>query len=282
MIAVLDVPIDEDLAEFTAFLWQHEVAHRVVEEGERQRLYVSPEFNPQHVQKLYAYWRGGGDLDQVEIKAHGQSLSTVRWTRIPVTLSLIGLSALLSLLIGFGSNLDQMSLFSFTPFEVIGQQARWQGLGVMLSSGELWRLITPIFMHFSVLHILFNLLWVWIVGTRVEPEQGSLVLLGLVVFSGVVSNLAQFLISGPMFGGMSGVVFALLGYAWLWDKQALLPRIGLPPALMGFMLFWLVLGYTGVLEGVGFGAIANTAHLVGLLAGLLWLVLVRFLGKRSD
>lgn len=282
MIAVLDVPIDEDLAEFTAFLWQHEVAHRVVEEGERQRLYVSPEFNPQHVQKLYAYWRGGGDLDQVEIKAHGQSLSTVRWTRIPVTLSLIGLSALLSLLIGFGSNLDQMSLFSFTPFEVIGQQARWQGLGVMLSSGELWRLITPIFMHFSVLHILFNLLWVWIVGTRVEPEQGSLVLLGLVVFSGVVSNLAQFLISGPMFGGMSGVVFALLGYAWLWDKQTLLPRIGLPPALMGFMLFWLVLGYTGVLEGVGFGAIANTAHLVGLLAGLLWLVLVRFLGKRSD
>lgn len=282
MMPVLDVPLDEDLAEFTAFLWQHEVAHRVVEEDERQRLYVSPEFNPQHVQKLYAYWRSGGDLDQVEIKAHKRASPVISWTRIPVTLSLIGLSALLSLLIGFGSNLDQMSLFSFTPFEIMGQQARWQGVGVMLSSGEVWRLITPIFMHFSVLHILFNLLWVWIVGTRIEPEQGSLVLLGLVVFSGVLSNLAQFLISGPMFGGMSGVVFALLGYAWLWDKQRLLPRIGLPPALMGFMLFWLVLGYTGVLEGVGFGAIANTAHLVGLLAGLVWLVLVRLLSKRTD
>jgi GlpG protein len=152
----------------------------------------------------------------------------------------------------------------------------------MLASGEWWRLITPIFMHFSLLHILFNLLWVWIVGVRVEPAQGSLPLLGLVLFSGVLSNLAQFVVSGPMFGGMSGVVFALLGYAWLWDKLAMKPRIGLPPALMGFMLFWLVLGFTGVLEGVGFGAIANTAHLVGLLAGLIWLLLMRFSGRRSN
>jgi GlpG protein len=49
---------------------------------------------------------------------------------------------------------------------------------------------------------------------------------------------------------------------------------------MGFMLLWLVLGFTGVLQGVGLGAIANTAHLAGLLAGLLWLLLVRFLGRR--
>jgi GlpG protein len=114
----------------------------------------------------------------------------------------------------------------------------------------------------------------------VEPEQGSLPFLGLVLFSGVLSNLAQFVVSGPMFGGMSGVVFALLSYAWLWDRSGMQPRIGLPPALMGFMLLWLVLGFTGVLQGVGLGAIANTAHLAGLLAGLLWLLLVRFLGRR--
>jgi GlpG protein len=83
-----------------------------------------------------------------------------------------------------------------------------------------------------------------------------------------------------MFGGMSGVVFALLSYAWLWDQSGMQPRIGLPSALMGFMLLWLVLGFTGVLQGVGLGAIANTAHLAGLLAGLLWLLLVRFLGRR--
>lgn len=281
MIPAVESPLNEDLTEFTAFLWQHGVSHRVVEEGEWQRLYVSPEFNPGQVHELYEYWRGGGNLDQVEIRSRKRAIRSVSWRRIPVTLSLIALSALFSLLIGFGSDLQQMALFSFTSFEVFGQQARWHTLAAMLATGELWRLITPIFMHFSVLHIMFNLLWVWIVGVRVEPEQGSLTFLGLVLFSGVLSNLAQFVVSGPMFGGMSGVVFALLSYAWLWDRSGLQPRIGLPPALMGFMLFWLVLGFTGVLQGVGFGAIANTAHLAGLLAGLLWLLLVRFLGRRS-
>jgi len=151
----------------------------------------------------------------------------------------------------------------------------------MLISGEIWRLVTPMFMHFSVLHILFNLLWVWIVGSRMEPVQGSVSLLGLVLFSALSSNLAQYLVSGPMFGGMSGVVFALLGYSWLWDKRGGQPRIGLPPALMGMMLFWLALGFTGVLEGVGLGAIANTAHLVGLLAGLCWLPAGRWLNRHS-
>lgn len=282
MIPAVESPLSEDLTEFTQFLWQHGVAHRVVEEGEWQRLYVSPEFNPHQVYQLYEYWRQGGRLDQVEIQARKKMMRTVSWRRIPVTLSLLGLSALFSLLIGFGSDLQYMARFSFTAFEVMGQQVRWHTLTAMLATGELWRLVTPIFMHFSVLHILFNMLWVWIVGVRVEPEQGSLPLLGLVLFSGILSNLAQFMISGPMFGGMSGVVFALLGYAWLWDKLELRPRIGLPPALMGFMLFWLVLGFTGVLEGVGFGAIANTAHLVGLVAGLVWLGLMRLVGRRSD
>lgn len=282
MIPAVESPLSEDLTEFTQFLWQHGVAHRVVEEGEWQHLYVSPEFNPQQVHELYEYWRGGGRLDQVEIRAHKRQRPSVSWRRIPVTLCLALLSALFSLMIGFGADLQQMSVFSFTSFEVFGQHARWHTLGAMLAGGEWWRLITPIFMHFSLLHILFNLLWVWIVGVRVEPAQGSLPLLGLVLFSGVLSNLAQFVVSGPMFGGMSGVVFALLGYAWLWDKMAMKPRIGLPPALMGFMLFWLVLGFTGVLEGVGFGAIANTAHLVGLLAGLIWLLLMRFSGRHSN
>lgn len=282
MIPAVESPLNEDLTEFTAFLWQHGVAHRVVEEGEWQRLYVSPEFNPYQIHELYEYWRRGGPLDQVEIHAgRRRRMQPVSWQRIPVTLALAGLSVLLSLLIGFGSDLTRMALFSFTPFEVLGQHARWQTLGAMLASGELWRLLTPIFMHFSLLHILFNLLWVWIVGIRVEPVQGSLPLLGLVVFSGVLSNLAQFMVTGPMFGGMSGVVFALLGYAWLWDRLSLQPRIGLPPALMGFMLFWLVLGFTGILQGAGLGAIANTAHLAGLLAGMFWLLLMRFLGGYS-
>lgn len=204
----------------------------------------------------------------------------MKWSRIWVTLLLIGLSAAVSLLIGFGDNRDMMRSFSFADFTLRGSRVFYQDLDGVIASGQWWRFLSPIFMHFSVMHIVFNLLWVWVIGSRVERQQGSVVLLLLVLVSGVLSNLAQFLVSGPMFGGMSGVVFALIAYVWLWDRLRMRPGFGFPPALMGFMLVWLALGYTGLLEGLGLGAVANTAHLVGLLAGLLFLPLGRLLAGR--
>ncbi|MBV0932273.1 rhomboid family intramembrane serine protease [Marinobacterium weihaiense] len=282
MIPVLEVPSSEDLTELTAFLWQQGVAHRVTEEDGRQVLWVADQQDPVRLQELYRYWRSGGNLAAVQWpQARHRRRAEVSWTALPVTLLLIVLSFVFSLMIGFGASFERMSWFSFTPFQVQGQALMHQLLWPTLVSGEVWRLLTPIFLHFSLIHILFNLLWVWIVGSRMEPTQGSRSLIGLVLFSGLSSNLAQYLVSGPMFGGMSGVVFALLGYSWLWDRQGGQPRFGLPPALMGMMLFWLALGYTGVLEGVGLGAIANTAHLVGLLAGLCWVPIARYLNRHS-
>ncbi|MBR9829990.1 MAG: rhomboid family intramembrane serine protease [Oceanospirillales bacterium] len=283
MIPVLEVPLQEDLTAFTAFLWEHSVPHRVVEEDVRQVVWVAESVDPARVQDIYRFWRDGGDLARIQLHSARQKrlIRAIDWRTLPITLGLIVLSFVCSFVIGFGSDMEAMAWLSFTPFEVRGDRLLYQHLGQMLISGEIWRLVTPMFMHFSVLHILFNLLWVWIVGSRMEPVQGSVSLLGLVLFSALSSNLAQYLVSGPMFGGMSGVVFALLGYSWLWDKRGGQPRIGLPPALMGMMLFWLALGFTGVLEGVGLGAIANTAHLVGLLAGLCWLPAGRWLNRHS-
>ncbi|GGB95508.1 rhomboid family intramembrane serine protease [Marinobacterium zhoushanense] len=283
MIPVLDVPLDEDLAPFTALLWEHEVPHRVLEKEGRQILLVSQTVDAEQVRTLYRFWRDGGDLDAVEIRTNRKrrvvpSMATP--LRIRMTLALIGLSFLCTLLIGFGGSEQWMALLTLTDFRIVGEGIRYDSLEAMLASGQWWRLITPIFLHFSVLHILFNLLWVWVVGQRIELLQGSWALLGVVLFSGIASNVAQYLISGPMFGGMSGVVFGLLGYTWLWDRLESRYRFNLPPALMGLMVLWLALGFTGVLEGAGLGAIANTAHLVGLLAGLAWWPLGRLFGPR--
>ncbi|QEW06186.1 rhomboid family intramembrane serine protease [Nitrincola iocasae] len=203
------------------------------------------------------------------------------WQKSWLTLSLILISVLVSLAIGFGSNHGMMRLLTFTDFSVRGEQLLHHTLGGMLSTGQWWRLVTPAFMHFSELHLLFNLMWIWVVGQRIELFQGRWVLLILVLVSAMLSNLAQFLISGPMFGGMSGVVYAVLAYTWLWDKRGLRPVFGLPPGLMGFMLFWLVLGYTGMLQMFGMGSVANTAHLVGLLVGLMFVLPVQLLQRRS-
>ena len=128
-----------------------------------------------------------------------------------------------------------------------------------------WRFITPAFLHFSVLHIAFNLLWWWQLGGLIELEQGKQRLIILFLFSAVASNLAQFFLVGPYFGGLSGVVYALVGYCWLYGKLNKGSRVQLPNNMFIFLLGWLVLGFVDLLPA----NIANYAHLVGLLAGLL-------------
>jgi len=79
---------------------------------------------------------------------------------------------------------------------------------------------------------------------------------------GIMSNIIQYLSSGPAFGGMSGVVYGLLGYTWIRSLQV---KSGyqLPKSIVILMLAWLALGYTGWI-----GPIGNEAHLSGLIFGM--------------
>ncbi|MCP5077875.1 MAG: rhomboid family intramembrane serine protease GlpG [Psychromonas sp.] len=128
-----------------------------------------------------------------------------------------------------------------------------------------WRFITPAFLHFSALHIVFNLLWWWQLAGVVEKQQGKQRLLLLFLFTAVASNLAQYFLVSPYFGGLSGVVYGLVGYCWLFGLLNKHSQVHLQNSYFGFLLVWLVLGFVDVLPM----NVANYAHLVGLLAGLL-------------
>lgn len=125
------------------------------------------------------------------------------------------------------------------------------------------RLITPAIFHFSLLHIVFNSFWWWQLAGDIEKKIGKSPLIVLALVSAITANIGQFYASGNNFAGLSGVIYALLGYIW-W-LQWLKPHIGLalPKPLIGFMLFWLVLGFTQILP-INIG---NTSHLIGLLTG---------------
>ncbi len=132
-------------------------------------------------------------------------------------------------------------------------------------SFEQWRWITPALMHFGALHILFNCMWWWYLGGRIEAVEGRGALLMLFILGAALPNLAQYLLSGPGFGGLSGVVYALFSYCWLSGRMRPQRGIALSPGLMGFALLWLMVGVLG-----WFGPpMANAAHLGGLLVGLL-------------
>ena len=129
---------------------------------------------------------------------------------------------------------------------------------------EFWRYFTHALMHFSIMHILFNLLWWWYLGGAVEKRLGSGKLIVLTLISALLSGFIQHKFGGPWFGGLSGVVYALMGYVWLRGERDPQSGIYLQRGLMAFALIWIIAGWFDL-----FGmAIANGAHVAGLAVGL--------------
>jgi GlpG protein len=139
-----------------------------------------------------------------------------------------------------------------------------------LINNEWWRLITPTFLHFSITHLAFNSLWIYILGSKIERMDGRALFVTVFVLTSVLSNAGQLLWSQQyMFGGLSGAVYGLLGYCFILELDKKRSRYDLPEALYLFMFIWLLVGFTGILNIFGFGNIANTAHLVGMIAGFI-------------
>jgi len=139
---------------------------------------------------------------------------------------------------------------------------RVQGLAE-IRAGEIWRLFTPCFVHFSFLHLLFNMMWIFDLGRQIEAARGTLVLAFLVLVIGGTSNYAQYLAGGPEFGGMSGVVFGLFGYVLVMARFAPSARMVMIPSNAVFVMVWFVVCLTGAV-----GPIANWAHGIGLVLGV--------------
>ena len=145
-----------------------------------------------------------------------------------------------------------------------------------LVSQEWWRLITPTFLHFSFTHLVFNCLWIYILGEKVERIDGTTIFLSIIVFTGIFSNFLQYFWTGSsLFGGLSGVIYGLIGYCMILEMDSEYERYQLPPGLYLFMIVWLILGFIGLLELFGFGSIANFAHLGGLLSGVMFAMIYK-------
>lgn len=174
-----------------------------------------------------------------------------------VTLALIITSVAVFLISGMGKNTQIIGPF-FISEEING------GLHEIIS-GQFWRLITPIFLHFNLLHILFNCMWLHSLGSQIEKKKGTKFFITFILCTAIVSNLSQFLITGPAFGGMSGVVYGLFGYVWI--KSRLDPGDGfyIDPVVAMIMLGFFLVCFTGA-----FGGVANWAHAGGLIVGLGW------------
>lgn len=176
-----------------------------------------------------------------------------------VTLILIVVCVSVDVLSRAGKNLEAVS-----PL-MIANPLNWAGQLAEVRQGQIWRLVTPIFIHFGPLHLIFNMLWLFQLGSLIEARKGSLYFLGMVLLIAASSNLAQYLMVHPRFGGMSGVVYGLFGFAWMHGKYNPSANMALANEVVLLMLLWFGVCWFGLV-----GPIANTAHTAGLLMGMAW------------
>ena len=143
-----------------------------------------------------------------------------------------------------------------------------------IQHGQFWRLFTPMFIHFGIMHIAFNMLWLLDLGRQAERQEGSLRFgLGVLIVA-AVSNSVQAWVIGPNFGGMSGVVCGLIGFVWMRQYTNTAAGYFFHPQSLLFALVYFALCFAQEIPSlapmVSFMGVkvANYAHGGGLVAGM--------------
>ncbi|MCU1716042.1 rhomboid family intramembrane serine protease [Pseudomonas sp. 5P_3.1_Bac2] len=285
-IAALRVSDEINLSGFVQMLKHLQLPHRVAEEAGEQVLWVPSAAYAEQVRELYQRFPLGdveGVLAGAEPAPRPYRPGLLQQLKAsPMTTAVLLLCFVVAVITWLGDNLEAVSWLSFVDFRVEGEYGYFTQLSDTLAEGQWWRLVSPMLLHFGILHLAMNSLWFWELGRRIEYRQGRWLLLGLTLLFSLGANLAQYWYSGPsIFGGLSGVLYGLLGHCWIYQKLAPNPVYELPRGVLIMMLVWLVVCMTGVFELLQFGAIANAAHVGGLLAGCVTGLLGGALARRQ-
>lgn len=147
-----------------------------------------------------------------------------------------------------------------------------------IREGEIWRTFTPCLLHGNLIHILFNMLWLFVLGRQIEERVGGFRIFIFSILIGIATNTAQYLMSGPFFLGYSGIILGLAGFIWMREKIAPWEGYPLPKSVFLFIAIY-ILALLGLEIGSFFIAFfttktlippfANTAHVLGALFGAL-------------
>ena len=150
-------------------------------------------------------------------------------------------------------SLEVLSRFGFLPAEVI-----W--------SGAWWGTLSSTFVHIDLIHVFFNLYWLWHLGRLMEDELGSLRLLGFYLGASLISSTSQLAVSDTTGIGASGVVYAMFGF--MWRSRSVYPKFQSIIVQKTIKVFFIWLVACFFLTAAKLMNIANAAHLSGLVYGV--------------
>ncbi len=285
MIKAAILALNTDLQQFSQFLRTQGIQHRINEESGEQVVWVHGEREAEFVNLILRDW----EKNQL-ILAHAQpkhsAAPSAGWyytvlrmfKESPISISLIFVCIAVALVSELGTRADRVS-FLFYP--------RIATDGIFALLGDLDRLevfaqsLTPMFLHFGELHLVFNMLWLWYFGRKLEPIHPVWLFVVLTLFLSFTSNATQYMYSNSNnFGGMSGVVYGLVGYTWVIHKC--MPQTRLQLNNSTFVIFVVALIIMEVLASSWIASAAHAGGLVtGVVLGVFMVMYYRFFLRRS-
>lgn len=296
-----DLPSREHAQRFVDFLLVEGLKTQFEEEDGQYALWAIEEDETDRIKEELAVFRDNPDAEKYQ--GHGTQAEKQRkaeekaardfqkrqidvrtkWRRGtgqgagPVTKAFIALSVVVTLFTNFGEYSSEpglLTLLTSEPLVPVGDHRYlrpapyFQGI----LHGQVWRLFTPMFIHFDPIHILFNMVWFYQLGRQIESRKGPWRYLGLLLLLAAISNGGsivwwQMNQEFAIGGGMSGVVYGVFGYVWMKTLYDPGERYLLTQSAVFIMMIWLVFGMIGAVEAMTGDSIGNAAHLLGLIAG---------------
>ncbi len=152
-------------------------------------------------------------------------------------------------------------------------QDSWSYRLLDIQKGQIWRTVTPTFLHGGLAHLLMNMWTLWVIGRVLEQRYGTAWYGAMILFIAIPSTMSGGLApmewGGSPFGlGFSGVLFGFVGFVWM--KSVYDPSSGLymPPMTLLFVMIFLVAGITGLDRELFKVSLDNWGHGIGLLTGM--------------
>ena len=307
---------------FTSFLLTRSIATHCEQAGDQWELWIRDEDQIEtakdELKRFRANPNGQTYRDAVEaadliarqkakqekqVRKQQIDMTSGRWNApihkvAPLTVTLIFISFVVGLMTQFGQDyggfaMRALSLSSLTPDQLTAESSNPEVQEndiysvrlrtYSLRHFELWRAVTPIFIHFGGWHFIFNMYWLVLFGRQIEMRYGSSWLLALVVLIAIPASVSGAIMPENLggsalsivnnhavllAGGMSGVLYGLLGYVlvkMLFDEKS---GLFVSTSSTVVLLVWLFACMTPEFQSWLGMNIDNWAHGIGLLAGL--------------
>ncbi len=194
------------------------------------------------------------DIGTLREKQRDMHRADIKSSKTPLTWGLITINGIVLILMEVMGGSDSTEVL--LRFGAIDPDLIFKGM-------QFYRVFTSMFLHIGLMHYLANSLSLYILGSRVERYFGSLKMLVIYIFSGIVCGFASALFSRSISAGASGAIFGLMAAIFIYTRIK-------KRSMDGFDNYFIILfAIIGIGSGMLMPNVDNIGHIGGFIGGLI-------------